>query len=469
MSFPARLGRRFGTCTPGPAVIFPRLHIWGLTGFYSAVTFICVQRPKPPTIEQSSALVTRFDAAGDGPNVSRETVRRYDFSPIGAIRQTPQGFLKFDANLSRVGVLTYKKADGTTQRELRPPDEVFDSASIETLAGAPVTDLHGGMISPANVRSLSCGIVGETVKHDERFVQGQVTIQDQGLIDKINSGERKEGSPGYQCRLDWTPGSWNGERYDAIQRGIRYNHWALGPKNWNRQGSDVALRLDGNDAASYLEDPPNAGRQPPAGKPKETEIMKIRIDQIEYELDSDAARQAIGKALERRDGTIASLTKERDGLQGKFDASEKELGEQKKKLDEANDPKRVDALVNDRADLIASCRKVLGDEEKLDGLTPRQMRVKVLQKIDEKFDDKDKTDDYVDGVFDQSVKNHEPERREDGLSTARRATPTPGPKDGDKGKGDGKGQERIDEYDVVGAEQRMLERNRGAWREGLDN
>lgn len=37
----------------------------------------------------------------------------------------------------------------------------------------------------------------------------------------------KELSLGYNLTLDETPGEWNGQHYDAIQRDIRINHLAL--------------------------------------------------------------------------------------------------------------------------------------------------------------------------------------------------------------------------------------------------
>lgn len=407
-------------------------------------------------------MVHRYDSTDGDPGVSRETVQRYDFTPIGKAVPTPQGYLKFDANLSRVGVLTYLQADGTKQRELRPPDEVFDAASLESLAGAPVTDLHGGMVNPANHCSLSRGSVGETVRHDARFVTGSVTVQDKGLIDKVASGERREGSPGYTCWLDRTPGDFNGERYDAIQRGIKYNHWALGPANWGRQGSDVALRLDGDDAASVDNPPPAAG----SGKESETMTTQriIKIDGIDYDLSTDAARQAIEQKIAKADGDVKTANGARGELQGKYDALVKDRDDLKTKLDAANDPARLDGLVNARADLVAKARTVVGDEEKLDGLTDRDIRVAVLKKLDEGYDDKGQDDAYIRGRFDVAVASHKPEVKTDGVAAGRRASPSPKPGE----KTDGKGEEKVDKYDAVAAEARMRDRNRNAWKQGIN-
>ena len=174
-------------------------------------------------------------------------VQRFDFASIRSKpTRTPQGFLRIDANLTRVGVLLYRNEDGTVRRELRLPEEVFRDDSLTTLGGAPVTDLHpsDGLVSPVNVRELQRGHVSESIEHDERFVNAPVIVQDQALIEMVEKGERKELSPGYTCHLDETPGEWNGEKYDAIQRDIVYNHLAIGPKGWGRSGSEVALKMD---------------------------------------------------------------------------------------------------------------------------------------------------------------------------------------------------------------------------------
>ncbi|MBG3014860.1 DUF2213 domain-containing protein, partial [Proteus mirabilis] len=53
-------------------------------------------------------------------------------------------------------------------------------------------------------------------------------------------GGKIELSPGYRCIYDFTPGEFNGERYDAIQRHIRANHLALVDEG--RTGADVAVQ-----------------------------------------------------------------------------------------------------------------------------------------------------------------------------------------------------------------------------------
>jgi hypothetical protein len=185
-----------------------------------------------------------------------QRVRRYDFQTLRSPRRTSQGFLRVDGFLTRAGVFEYRRADGSTVRELRPPDEVFKADSMATLRGAPVTDLHPSeMVKPSNARTYSIGFVGEDVRREGNRVAGSKTIMDGAAIALVENGDRRELSCGYDCARDDTPGRWNGddygphvtdgEPYDAVQRDIVYNHVAIGPSGWARGGRDLAMRMDG--------------------------------------------------------------------------------------------------------------------------------------------------------------------------------------------------------------------------------
>src|SRR5690606_1327700 len=146
---------------------------------------------------------------------------------------------------TRVGVFVYQLPAGNVRRELRLPEEVFNADSLASLKLAPVTDLHvEDMVTPENWRYLAVEHVAEYVTQDGSHVLASLVVQDAEAIRKIDDGERRELSCGYHCTLEMTPGEYNGEPYDAIQRGIVYNHVALGPEGWARGGSTCALRLD---------------------------------------------------------------------------------------------------------------------------------------------------------------------------------------------------------------------------------
>ncbi len=190
------------------------------------------------------------------------SVLRLDFAaiPPGGT-MTPQGFYRFDASLGRCGVMLYRNPDGTTRRELRPPDEVFARSTMESAWSAVVTDGHppaqDAFVHPGNVKQYGIGHGGDAVRRDGMHMRGSLVVQDGEVVSLIAKGDRKELSPGYFCHTDATAGRWNGkeygphvqdgEAYDCVQRGIVYNHIALLPPGKGRQGSSVSLMLDAAD------------------------------------------------------------------------------------------------------------------------------------------------------------------------------------------------------------------------------
>lgn len=200
-------------------------------------------------------------------------VRRLDFASCEFThrndRDTPQGGLVARANLTRTGVFTYRNADGSARRELRHPDEVFEKESLDSLAHAPLTDDHpSSKVTPDTWRQDAIGHVSGRPEPAGEFVASDIRIQHGPAIAKATAKPPKlqEASCGYDCLYDPTPGEYKGERYDGVQRRIRYNHVALGPPGWGRAGSDVRMRLDGGDDAPIgigaIEPDPRAANVP---------------------------------------------------------------------------------------------------------------------------------------------------------------------------------------------------------------
>jgi hypothetical protein len=69
-------------------------------------------------------------------------------------------------------------------------------------------------------------------------LRGNVKVFSEKLSNLIDSG-KKELSIGYRCLYDLTPGVYNGQQYDAVQREIRGNHLALVEEG--RAGPEVAV------------------------------------------------------------------------------------------------------------------------------------------------------------------------------------------------------------------------------------
>lgn len=329
-------------------------------------------------------------------------VERADFSKLTGVKRTPQGGLRVPARLTRAGVFTYRRSDGSTVRELRPPEEVFKADSLATLSGAPVTELHPSVpVTAMNWSTLTKGHVGEDVRQDGKFVAANIFVQDSSVVAKVESKDLQELSCGYTCEIDPTPGVYEGERYDQIQRAIEYNHTALGPSGWGRAGSEVSLRMDSADGAIQV-----LGEESPS-KPqnnKDRIMPKYRIDGVDYDTSTPEFLQALTQQEERQKARIDSLTSERDQLQGKLDGTTKELSNTKAKLDEATSQERVDSLVAERLEFITKARRVMGDDYNADGKAKKDIMVDCIRRDDKDFVSDGKSDGYIEGVFETLVK-----------------------------------------------------------------
>jgi uncharacterized protein len=184
------------------------------------------------------------------------TIRRLDAGRLGKASRTPQGGVRVAASLTRTGVLPYRQPDGSSRLEYRPATEVFRADSLASLDSAPITRGHAAWITPDNWRDHSLGHVVEgSARKDGALIAAELVIQDNEGMARIDASELGEVSMGYTCDFDPTPGtSPEGERYDGVQRNIRYNHVALLPSGAGRAGRDVALRLDALDVVETRSD-----------------------------------------------------------------------------------------------------------------------------------------------------------------------------------------------------------------------
>lgn len=364
------------------------------------------------------------------------------------------------ATFTKSGVFEYRRADGSTVRELRPEDEVFSAVSLASLSHAPVIVDHlpdNGLVTAANARQHAVGMVTGAPTRQDSMVAGEVILFDAATIDRAKSKKLPEISMGYACRIDKTSGvdPVHGP-YDQIQRDISYNHVALGPAGWGRAGGDVGIRLDSGDGISTDSDL----TQPPAvphNDRNETHLrgtpMKIKINGVTFDVEP-AVAEAYAEERQRFDSIVA----ERDGLQGRFDAQAEELTKTKKDLEEALDTGRFDSAVNDRIELLAKARKMAGNGAKLEG-SDREIMVAALRADNADLDFEGKSDEYVACRFD-FVFEALPEREAaESKKNARRDTSkVPTEKPGDKDT-------RID---AKTAQQKMIEDSRNAWKQPFD-
>lgn len=375
---------------------------------------------------------------------------RFD-SPMGfrsKARTTPQGFRIVKANITRTGVLTYRRNDGSIVRELRHPDHVFNADSMESIRLAPLTDLHPaeGFVSIDNAKDLSKGLVS-SARQDGRMMAGEIILQDKGTIAKYDSGELKELSPGYTCTLDFTPGVYNGERYDAIQKNIIYNHVAALPAGQGRSGPEVAFRADSKDPNVAYEietNNPNGENMDPEENDGIVTVKKtVKVDMVEA--------SEVKKLQER----IDSLTKEAETLKAENVKLTADHDIVKTKLDAFE---KIEA-VRVRSELEASA-KLLAPSIVCDGKTDEEIRLAAVKVHNPKLVLDGKDSAYIASAFEISITQLDTSKRED--AKGKKAA-------GDSIKGivDGviEGIKNTDaDESAEAARLRMNKENRNAWR-----
>lgn len=150
--------------------------------------------------------------------------------------------------LSRVGIYDYSGAQIGAPAEqsdkifkvYRPASELGAPEAIESFKLVPFIDDHtmlGEDFTSTDDRPPA-GVIGETVYFEGDTLYGNPKVFSKALAQKIKSG-KTELSCGYRCRYEFTPGEWNGEHYDVIQREIRGNHVALVDEG--RMGPEVSI------------------------------------------------------------------------------------------------------------------------------------------------------------------------------------------------------------------------------------
>ena len=318
------------------------------------------------------------------------------------------GFLSLLANITRTGVFTYfqKSPDGTIKiiRQLRHPDDVFSEESMSTLMGLPTTNEHPSeLVSKENAKNLLIGMTSDRPKKiqldddEESYIQQKVTFFDSESIEMIVSGERQEMSLGYTCRLDEESGEWNGQKYDYIQRDIRYNHLSLVDKA--RGGSECRVILNDGCAASK-ESIVNVNCDGLSLIDElENDKMKIFVkDGVEHKVSEEiyTILSDSDNALAKVNAELSEAKSSADKLEAKYDALKVELDSKEEKLSDDE----FAAAVKAKVELVSKAEAILDSEDDLIALSDREIKEKVIKFVNKDANLEGKSDDYIDACFD---------------------------------------------------------------------
>lgn len=178
----------------------------------------------------------------EGQSKVREVIR-FDNIPSDQTYFTEEGYLIDNPIVTTCGIFEYHNADGTIRRELRLPEEVFKEESLASYEGKPVIETHdAGLITKDNVAYEEIGTILSKGYQDGNNVRAKIIIHE---TDRLKRNGARELSLGYKLTLDETPGTWNGQEYDAVQRNIVINHLAI--VDTARAGENARLNIDSAD------------------------------------------------------------------------------------------------------------------------------------------------------------------------------------------------------------------------------
>ena len=311
--------------------------------------------------------------------------------------KTAEGFLVARAPVTSIGVFSYRNPDGSERRELRLPEEVFNSDSLASLRLKPLTLLHPEeAVTPENIEALQVDSVGSDVTTDSYRVYVSLAATKKDGIDAVENGTARSLSCGYTCDIEWSSGDWMGMHYDCIQRNIRYNHVALVPAG--RAGDDARIRMD----SAGVPDPESYTKQ----KDDEMNLKTVHLDGADFQAEPqviaaldksqkrcdeltkelDQARKDSADKVKSLESQVSTLQGERDSMKERLDQAEKDM------------PSRIDAAVKARLDIVGKANAA-GVEVKAD-MADADIKKAVIEKVfpSAKLDGKDEA--YIDARFD---------------------------------------------------------------------
>ena len=345
---------------------------------------------------------------------------------------TEEGYLRDTPVVTTVGIFEYNNPDGSVRRELRLPEHVFAPESLASYKGKPVIITHNaGEINVDNVQQEAIGTMLSDGIQDGDSVRVQIVIHDTKAME--NSGLR-ELSLGYDLELDETPGTWNGQPYDAVQTNIRINHLAL--VRQARAGNTARLNIDSrdNEEGGTLMDPENnnldtgglspeqladaiaqykanhpegggvvdgsgapsngAGTPPAETKPTAAEqIQTVKDHRDNRDPNADPAQ-----TIAQQDADIDALLGIIDAMQAASDMGGNNDGAGAPPATTNNDGVDIDTIVRERL-AVARVGDRLGIVG-IDGMPIRDAKCAVIKHVNPKLNLDGRSDAYIDAAYD---------------------------------------------------------------------
>lgn len=296
------------------------------------------------------------------------TITITDRVSVQARDVTPEGYLRVRARIARTGVQIYRAwemgmaGDGEV-RIYRPPEEVFAADSLASWAACAITDGHppGGMVTADNWARYARGVALTPGTPDGDHVAADLLVTDAAAAARAKAAEL---SCGYTFDLDRSPGTTpQGEAYDGIQRRIRGNHVAIVDNA--RCGPTCRIGDCTGDCAECT-----CSKRGPVTMTTRT----ITVDGISIETTDQGAQ-----VIERLGAQLRETRAAADAAAGRhaaeMQAKDGEIAALKAQIPDAA---AMDRAIAERASVIESARKMVGDALVTDGRTLADIRAQAV-------------------------------------------------------------------------------------------
>lgn len=332
-----------------------------------------------------------------------------DLASLSGTRVTGDGYLVAEVRCARTGCQDYLASDlgltgGGVVTVYRPEEVVFDKASLATFAGKPVTLGHPAEpVTADNWKAHAIGDIGTDIARDGEYVRVPIKLMDATAIQAVMDGTR-EISMGYTTGVELRDGvAPDGTKYQAVQTGpIRINHLAV--VRAARGGS--ALRIGDTNGTENQHDA-RWGASPITHDRKDATMADaittrtVMIDGLSV-VTTDAGAQALEKLQKTISDQKAAADAAAVVADQKLAAKDAELAKKDAELADAKskilDAAALDALVKDRAELVARA-KAIHPAVVTDGKSAAEIK-KAVVIAKRGADMADKSEAYIDAAFD---------------------------------------------------------------------
>ena len=326
-----------------------------------------------------------------------KNIARFDNGQIlGKTKITPEGYIKGEAIVTRTGIFNYQNFDGSIRKELRHPDDIWVLDSIKTMEMIPITNNHPleRLVTTENYKNLSIGYTGETVTKSGDYISTNIIITDKDGIEAVKNG-RRQLSLGYLVDLVEESGDYKGERYDARQTNIRYNHLAIVDKA--RAGDQACIKLDSYDAVEIINIEENMTKR------------KVKIDEDEVFMNENEAN-----FIDKLQMDLKNLQEERNRV-------EAELADVRERLEKAEserdsmrdtisitetipniDSAKFQKAVIDRTNILKIALDSVSSEtfKKIDSLSDFEIKKEIIKASKKTVSLDGKSQVYIDCMYD---------------------------------------------------------------------